>query len=92
MDNAVFVNEEDYDDCNTLNTSRIDETSFTVPHTTDAASTLRLRQKVKLSAWYRHLNVTGDIDLMGLDRFRFTNNPETVSQFLSFTTVIDGFL
>ena len=52
MDNSVFVNEEDipmvhedddYDDYNTPNTSRVDETSFTVPDTTEATSTLRLR-------------------------------------------------
>ena len=70
MDNPVFVNEEDipmvhedddYDDYNTPNTSRVDETSFTVPDSTEATSTLRLRQKVKedkINALYRHLNVT----------------------------------
>ena len=56
MDDPTFVDEEDipmvhqdeqeYDDYNTPNTSRIDETSFTVPDTTEATSTLRLRQKV----------------------------------------------
>ena len=64
MDNPLFVNEEDilmihqdkdddaYDNYNTLNLSKIDETSFM-----EATSTLRLRQKVKrdkLSALYRH--------------------------------------
>ena len=43
MDNLVFVDketipmahqDEDYDDYNTPNTSRIDDTSFTVPNTT----------------------------------------------------------
>ena len=52
MDNPVFVNEEDismvhedddYGDHNTPNTSRVDETSFAVPDTTEATSTLRLR-------------------------------------------------
>ena len=38
--------DEDYDDYNTPNTSRIDETSFMEPATTEAASTLRLGQKV----------------------------------------------
>ena len=56
MDNPVFVDQEtipmfhqddDYDDYNTPNTSRIDETSFTEPDTTEATSTLRLRQKLK---------------------------------------------
>ena len=48
MDNPVFFNEEDiptvhdedYDDCNTPNTSRMDETSFTVLDATEATSTL----------------------------------------------------
>ena len=69
MDNPVFVNEEDlpmvheddedYNDFNTPNTSRVDKTSFTVPNATEAISTLRLRQKVKrdkttaLYWWYR---------------------------------------
>ena len=89
MDSPVFSNEEDipmvhqdeedYDDYNTPNTSRIDETSFTVSDATEATSTLRLRQKVKrdkLSALSRHLNVTGDIDLIDLDRFRLTKDPK----------------
>ena len=53
MDNPTFVNEEnipvvhqdeDYDDYNTPNTSRIEETSFIEPATTEATSTLRLRK------------------------------------------------
>ena len=52
MDNPAFVDEQDipmvyqddgYDDYNTPNTSRVDETSFTVFGTTEATSTLRLR-------------------------------------------------
>ena len=82
MDNPVFVDEEtilmvhqddDYDDYNTPNTSRIDETSFTEPDTTEATSTLQLRQKLKrdkITALYRHLNVTGNLDLINLDRFK----------------------
>ena len=50
MDNPRFVDEEtiplvqdeDYDDCNTPNTSRIDETSFMEPTTTEATSTFPL--------------------------------------------------
>ena len=86
MDNPRFVDEEtiplvqdkDCDDYNTPNTSRIDETSFMEPDTTEATSTLQLRQKVKrdkINALYRHLNVTGDIDLIDLDRFRLTKDP-----------------
>ena len=50
MNNPVFVkekdipiahqDEEDYDDYNTFKISRIDKTSFTVPDTTEATSTL----------------------------------------------------
>ena len=104
MDNPAFVNEEDipmahqdddYDDYNTPNSSRVDDTLVTVPDTTEATSTLQLRQKVKrdkITALYRHLNVTGDIDLIGLDRFRLTTVQNKGSQFLTFTIAIDGFL
>ena len=37
------------------------------------------RQKVKrdkIKALYRHLNVTGDIDLIDLDQFRLTKEPK----------------
>ena len=86
MDNPIFVDEEttpmvhqdkDYDDYNTPNTSRIDETSFRVPDTTEATSAQRLRQKVKrdkITALYRHLNVTGNLDLINLDRFKLTTD------------------
>ena len=73
MDNPRFVDEatiplvdKDYDNCDTPNTSRVVETSFTELATTKATSTLRLNQKVKrdkLAALYRHLNVTGNLDL-----------------------------
>ena len=56
----LLVQDEDYDNYSTPNTSRIDETSFTEPDTTEATSTLRLKQRVKrdkLAALYRHLNV-----------------------------------
>ena len=83
MDNPTFVDEEDipmvhqdddYDNYNTLDTSRV-ETSFREPDDLEAISTLRLRQKVKrnkITALYRHLNVTGNLDLIDLDRFRLT--------------------
>ena len=68
MDNPRFVNDEniplvldednDYDDYNTPSTSRVDETSFTMPGSTEkeTTSTLRLGQKLKrdnLAALYR---------------------------------------
>ena len=78
MDNPRFiddeaislVHEEDYDDYNTWNTSRVDETSFTEPDSTEATSTLQLRQKVKrdkLTTLYRHLNETEDPGLADID-------------------------
>ena len=79
MNNPLFIDEEDipmvhqdddYDDYNTPNTSRIDETSFMEPDTTEATSTLRLKQKVKwdkINALYRHLNVTGNLGLIDLN-------------------------
>ena len=36
-----FVQDEDYDNYDTPYTSRVDETSFTGPDTTEATSTLR---------------------------------------------------
>ena len=50
-ENIVLVHDEDinYDDYDTPNTSRLDETSFTMPGSTkkEATSALRLKQKVK---------------------------------------------
>ena len=86
MDNHTFVDEEtigmvphdeDYDNEGIPDTSRVDETSFTEPDTTEATSTLRLKQKLKrdkLAALYRHLNVTGNLDLINLDRFKLTKD------------------
>ena len=85
MDNPRFVDEEeiplaqdeDYDNYGTPNTSRVDETSFVEPDTTEGTSTLRLGQKVKQdkhTALYRHLNVTDNIGLIDLGRFRVTTN------------------
>ena len=99
MDNLVFFDEEaipmvhqddDYDDYNTPNTSRIDETSFTVPDTREATSTLLLRQKLKrdkITALYRHLNVTGDPGLADIDRFMIKKISKTGNTDLLF---LDG--
>ena len=67
-----LVQDEDYDDYKTPDTSRVNETSFTEPDITEATLTLQLRQKVKrdkITALYRQLNVTGDPDLADIDRF-----------------------
>ena len=97
MDNPRFVDEEtiplvqdeDYDDYEMANTSRI-ETSFTVPDTTEATSTLRLRQKLKrdkITALYRHINVKADPGLADIDRFMIKKNSETSNTELLF---LDG--
>ena len=89
MDNSTFVNEEDipmvhqdedYDDYRTPDTSRIDETSFIEPGTTEATSTLQLRQKIKqnkITALYGHLNVTADPGLADIDRFIIKKKTKT---------------
>ena len=80
MDNPRFIDEEtiplvqdkDYDDYNTPDTSRIDETLFIEPDATEATSTLQLKQKVKrdnIAVLYRYLKVTGDPGLVEVDRF-----------------------
>ena len=82
-----LVQDEDYDNYGTPNTSRVDKTSFTEPDTTEATSTLLLKQKVKqdkLAALYRHLNVTGNIDLISLDRFRITTDTKKGSKIFEF--------
>ena len=91
MDNFIFVDEgtipmvhqdKDYDNYKRLDTSRVGETSFTEPDATEATSMLQLRQKVKrdkITTFYRHLNVTGNLDLIDLDRFRLTTDPKKTS-------------
>ena len=87
MDNPRFVDEEtiplvqdeDYDDYNIPNTSRIDQTSFTEPDATEV-TTLRLKQKLKqdkITALYRHLNVKADPGLADIDRFMIKKNSKT---------------
>ena len=71
-DIPLINQDEDYDDYKTADTNRVDETSFTVPDTAKATSTLRLRQKLKrnkIISLYRYLAVTGDLGLADLDRF-----------------------
>ena len=46
-EDILLVQDEDYDDYNTPNASRVDESSFTEPDATEATSTLQLRQKLK---------------------------------------------
>ena len=85
MDNPRFVDEEtiplvhneDYEYYNTLDTSRVDKTSFTEPDATEATSTLQLRPKVKqdkITPLHRHLNVAGDPGLADIHRFMIKKN------------------
>ena len=99
MDNPRFIDEEviplvhqdeDYDEYNTPNTSRVDETSFIESDAMEATSTLRLRQKVKrdkINALYRHLDVTGDPGLVDIDQFMIKKNSKTGNTDLLF---LDG--
>ena len=51
---------------------RVDETSFAGPDSSEAISTLQLRQNVtqdKITTLFRHLNVTGDPGLADIGRF-----------------------
>ena len=83
----LLVQDEDYDNYGTPNTSRVDETSFTEPDTTEATSTLQLNQKVKrdkLATLYRHLNVTGNLDLIDLDQFKLTRDPKKGATIVEF--------
>ena len=95
MDNPRFVDEEtmplfqdeDYHNYGTPNTSVVEETSFSEPATKQATSTLQLNQKVKrgkLVAFYRHLNVTGNLDLIDLDRFMRMTDPKKVATIFEF--------
>lgn len=61
----------DRNNCNTADTSRIDETTFTALNAIDKQSTSNLRQRQKekqekLAAYYRYLNVTRDLDIINL--------------------------
>ena len=45
-ENIPRIQDEDYDDYNTPDTSKRDEALFTVPDTSGAISTLQLRQEI----------------------------------------------
>ena len=81
MKKTILLVDEYYDNYDTPNTRRIDDSSIMEPTTTEATSTLRLNQKVKsdkLAALYRHLNVAGNLDLIDLDRSKLTRDPKKV--------------
>ena len=83
--NCEANHSDDYDNFNTPNIA-VKETKFTAPSSTSQQSTLtlQLRQKVKegkIAALCRHLNVTGDLVLINLDRFNYNKNTKKVQQF-----------
>ena len=83
--NCEANHSDDYDNFNTPNIA-VKETKFTAPSSTSQQSTLtlQLRQKVKegkIAALYRHLNVTGDLVLINLDRFNYNKNTKKAQQF-----------
>ena len=83
--NCEANHSDDYDNFNTPNIA-VKETKFTAPSSTSQQPTLtlQLRQKVKegkIAALYRHLNVTGDLVLINLDRFNYNKNTKKVQQF-----------
>ena len=78
--------DEDYD-YRTQDTNRIGEASFTEPATREETLTSRLRQKVKrdkLAGLYKHLNLTGNVNLTSLDQFRFTTDPKKQATIFDF--------
>ena len=87
--------DKDCDDYNTSNTG-IEERPFKNLSSNDKQSTPNLwfRQKVKwdnLAAFYRHLNVTGDLDLINLDQFNYIKNTKkgtTISEFYNDDNVV----
>ena len=77
------------DDYRTSNTRRRGKTSFIVPGSTEkeTTSTLRLKQKLKrdkLAALYKHLNVTGNLDLINLDQFKLAADPKKRAKIFEF--------
>ena len=81
-ENIPLIQDEDYNDYRTPDTSRIDvEISFTEPAATEATSTLCLRQKLKrddkFASLYGYLGVTSDPGLADLDRFKVKKKLKT---------------
>ena len=69
-ENIPLVQDEDYDNY-TLDTGRVDETSFTESAATEATSTLRIGQKLrqdKIVSLYRYLDLTSDQKVKDTER------------------------
>ena len=87
-DNIPLVNqdgEEDYDERYDTPKSRVVDTSFTLPDTTEAI-------KTSFSSLYRYLDVTGDPGLADLDQFMPKENSKTGNIELLFFSIVVTFL
>ena len=76
-----------------MDTSRVDKILFTEPDTTEATSTLQLRQKVKrdkITALFRHMNVTGDPGHADIDQLMTKKNSKTGKTDMLFLRVKPG--
>ena len=90
--------DEDYGEYNTVNTSRIGETSFIEPDATKATSTLQLRQRVKrdkITSLYRHVNAKGNPGLAYIDRYMIKKKKKiqkqaTLTCFFSMVITVDN--
>ena len=100
MDNLMFVDEEDIplvlqddEDCDNYNapdTSWV-ETSFIEHDTTEPTSTLRQKVKRdKLTAVYRYVDVTGDIDLIDIDQLMIKKIPKQATLTCFFSMVMNN--
>ena len=96
LNKPIFVTDENMplvthnrDDCgdshkdeyNTLNTSNVEETTFTAPYSTNKQATstslTEKREKVKRDkpvALYKQLDVKGDLDFIDHKQFKITKN------------------
>ena len=85
MASNPFDQYNDYDDYTAPSTTA-EPAIFTTlgPTDKDLISTLQLRQNVKrdkLAVFYRHLNVTSDLDFINIDWFNYIKIPKQVLQF-----------
>lgn len=92
MEKPIFLNDENiplvthdeedrdnnYNDYNTPNTSRVHETTYATPETT------KQMKKDKLAEFYEHLNVTVNLCLTDLKRFRISTDNEKGDTILEF--------
>ena len=79
QETITLVQDEDYDDDNTPNTSRVDETSFTGPEATDATSKRQKVKQDKITRFFKHLNVASDPGLADIDQFMIKKYSKTAT-------------